>query len=704
METLLGGQAKTKTPLLNTFDYSFSDLVDISDLQQLIDQLSELAGCPIAILDADNTFLASAGLQKICTCFHRVHPETKKHCTESDCLIRQNLETENPIAYKCKNGLWDVAYPIVIEGKHVANIFFGQFFFDDEKIDVSYFEKQALKYGFDRTEYLRYLHEAPVISRKKAETLKNFSSTIALILTKTGYSNLLLKKEKIEEIRAANQQLEASELKFRKLFEQAGVGVVQVDVSSGMFINVNKKFADMLGYTIDEVLRLTFKDITYQADLIISKQAQDQLLKKQINEFSVEKRYVRKDGSAFWALLTATSMEEMPGGNQYQIAIVQDITERKKAETSLKQDNERFHTAMDAIDSVVYVADMENHEILFINKYVKNLFGDITGKKCYSALQGKTAPCDFCTNHLLLDVNGKANRPYIWEFQNLITKSWYQCHDQAIRWTNGKLVRFEMATDITLNKETENTLLENQIKLEELILTKDKLFSIIGHDLKNPFAVLLGASKLLLTYVEKNDLAKVESKAKMIHNASKQGHSLLENLLEWGRAQTGIIKCTPAYMNLKDKVSRSVRDVEGQAKNKNIIVSNEVPHDFYIVADENLLNVVFRNLLSNAIKFTHINGSVTIKAQMNGEMAEVSVIDTGIGIPKEHQDKLFRIDTNYQRKGTAEEESTSLGLILCKEFIEKHGGKIWVESEENMGSEFKFIIPVTNQSAQPLMI
>jgi signal transduction histidine kinase len=338
---------------------------------------------------------------------------------------------------------------------------------------------------------------------------------------------------------------------------------------------------------------------------------------------------------------------------------------------------------------------MESHEIVFINKYVKKLFGDINGKKCYSALQGKAAPCDFCTNHLLIDVNGKANRPYIWEFQNLITKRWYQCHDQAIPWTNGKLVRFEIATDFTLNKENEITLKENQIKLQELNLTKDKLFSIIGHDLKNPFAVLLSASNLLMTYLEKNDLPKVESKANMIHNASKQGYSLLENLLEWARSQTGIIQCMPAVMNLKNSVSESMKLVEGQAKNKNITLTNEVPDDFYLVADEDLLSVVFRNLLSNAIKFTHAEGSVTVKVRTDGDRYEISVVDTGIGIPKEHQNKLFRIDTNYQRKGTEEEDSTSLGLILCKEFIEKHGGKIWVESEENKGSEFKFIIPVS---------
>src|ERR1035437_935871 len=175
-------------------DYSFSDLVDIPDLQQLVNHLSKLAGCAMAIIDINDTILADSGWQKICTCFHRIHPETKKHCLESDSFIKQKLKTKNPIAYKCKNGLWDVAYPIIIEKKHLANIFFGQFFYDDEAIDISYFERQAGKYGFDKTEYLNSLHEVPVISRKQADTLKHFNAVLAKMLTKTGYSNLLLKK------------------------------------------------------------------------------------------------------------------------------------------------------------------------------------------------------------------------------------------------------------------------------------------------------------------------------------------------------------------------------------------------------------------------------------------------------------------------------------------------------------------------------
>jgi signal transduction histidine kinase len=346
------------------------------------------------------------------------------------------------------------------------------------------------------------------------------------------------------------------------------------------------------------------------------------------------------------------------------------------------------------MDAVVYVADMESHEILFTNNYVENVFGNILGKKCYEALQEKKEPCEFCTNHLLVDKNGKANHPYIWEFQNLITKQWYQCHDQAISWTDGKLVRFETATDITQNKENEQKLKEHEIKLQELNATKDKFFSIIAHDLKNPFTVLKNGSYLLAKHLENNDLIKSKEKAMMISNATKNTYELLDNLLLWAKSQTASMELDIRNLNLKSRLIKNIKEVENLASQKNISIINEVKEDFTLEADENLLSAVFRNLITNAIKFTNSGGEVTIKAELADNHIEIAVIDTGIGIPLEHQYKLFRLDVNYSRVGTEKEVSTGLGLILCKEFVEKHNGKIWFESEVEKGSIFKVKLPL----------
>lgn len=677
----------------SVIDFSFSDLVDVTDLQQLVNNLSELSGLAVAVSDSDNNTLVTCGLKKICTAFHCVHPATSANCIRSKKYSKQHLVKENPISLKCNNGLRENLYPIIIENKHVASIYLGQFLYDDEKIDKKHFTLQAEKYGFDKKEYLNCLKEIPFISHKNEENIKKLTVTLTKMLAKKGYSNLLLKKQKIDELRKANEELTESEFKFKKLFEQAGVGVSLVEYPSGKFVQVNNKFAEMMGYSINEMLKLTFLQITHPDDIANSQNSITELEKKLCNEFSIEKRYIRKDGTILWTILTISVLNKTSEGIVNNIAIIQDITSLKKSEFLLVEENNRFSTTMNAMDSVVYVADFENHELLFVNKYVENIFGDIRGKKCYTALQGKTTPCDFCTNHLLLDVNGKINVPHIWEFQNEITKRWYQCHDHAIKWTNGKIVRFESATDITTNKEIEQKLKEQELLLKELNATKDKFFSIIAHDLKNPFTVLKNSTYLLSKHLENGDISKSIEKAKMITNSVKNGYSLLENLLLWSKSQTGVLKIVIEDVNLKNRVEAIFNELENHANLKDISIKNEISHDLLVKADVNLISVVLRNLITNAIKFTNNGGKITIIAKANIDNIEIAVIDTGIGIPKKNHHRLFKLDDNFSRIGTAKETSSGLGLILCKEFVEKHNGKIWFESKENKGSIFRFTLP-----------
>jgi PAS domain S-box-containing protein len=503
--------------------------------------------------------------------------------------------------------------------------------------------------------------------------------------------------EDISERKKSDKEIKEKEQKFKTVFDQSPIGLVLFD-NDGKFLDCNPACLSMFGIDTTN----TLKDFDFFNAPNFSEQQKKEIKEgKKVRfemkfDFDLVKRlnlYQTKKTGQFYMSCFSTSFKIQEKNETGILLHLIDITERKKAEIILREENNRFRASMDAMDAVVYVADMENFDILFVNKYVKEIFGDIIGQKCYSVLQGKSTPCDFCTNHLLIDANGKVNQPHVWEFQNLVSKRWYQCHDQAIHWTNGKLVRFEMANDITVNKENELTLKENEILLRQLNSTKDKFFSIIAHDLKNPFTVLKTGSELLSIYLEKNDLENSKAKATMIANTIRHGYTLLENLLAWAKSQTDGIKFEPKKINFRNSVSKNIMEVEDHAIEKNIVIKNEIPEEMVLTADINLLSVVFRNLITNAIKFTHNGGSITITAKAENDCVEVAVIDTGIGIPKEHQYKLFRLDANFSRTGTANEASTSLGLILCKEFIERHKGKIWVESEENKGSEFRFTLP-----------
>jgi signal transduction histidine kinase len=231
-------------------------------------------------------------------------------------------------------------------------------------------------------------------------------------------------------------------------------------------------------------------------------------------------------------------------------------------------------------------------------------------------------------------------------------------------------------------------------ELKELNATKDKFFGIIAHDLKNPLSSLIGASELLINYANQLDKDNILNISMLLHGSAQQGYALLENLLEWSMTQTGKLEFSPQKMILNEVIKDTISIFKTQATNKNVDLQCKINGILEAEVDKNLICSVLRNLLSNAIKFTPKNGKVTIHAQRVRDSIEISVKDTGIGIPEEIGNDIFRIDIKYTREGTEQEKGTGLGLLLCREFIEKHGGEIWVESRLGEGSEFKFTIPL----------
>jgi signal transduction histidine kinase/streptogramin lyase len=239
-----------------------------------------------------------------------------------------------------------------------------------------------------------------------------------------------------------------------------------------------------------------------------------------------------------------------------------------------------------------------------------------------------------------------------------------------------------------------NTLLEDQKQhIEELNASKDKFFSIIAHDLKNPFQTIIGFSEMQKEEIKSGDSAGIGQYADLINASAVQTFRLLENLLEWARAQRGEILFNPVPINLNEVISEEFDMLSDMAKMKNIDLNCSIPDNLTIIADNDMIRTVARNLISNAIKFTHKNGKVDVVVKVENHLTNISVSDTGIGMSNEIIGKLFKIDANLSTRGTENEKGTGLGLILCKEFVEKHGGEIWVESEKGKGSIFRFVIP-----------
>ncbi len=259
---------------------------------------------------------------------------------------------------------------------------------------------------------------------------------------------------------------------------------------------------------------------------------------------------------------------------------------------------------------------------------------------------------------------------------------------------NGAIINYiAIKEDITARKQQEEIIKQNNTQLKELNATKDMFFSIIAHDLKNPFNNILGFSELLTHNVHKYNQDKTLQFAQSINRAARNAYKLLENLLEWARMQTGSIEFKPELIVLENLILEIIGVISANSTAKNILVSYEISDCIQMFADKNMINTVLRNLVTNAIKYTHKNGAVKIVTTCNVSEVHIAVIDNGIGINSEKIKKLFKINEKTTTPGTEDERGTGLGLILCKEFVEKHNGKIWVESEVGKGSRFIFSLP-----------
>lgn len=258
---------------------------------------------------------------------------------------------------------------------------------------------------------------------------------------------------------------------------------------------------------------------------------------------------------------------------------------------------------------------------------------------------------------------------------------------------NGRITKvLGNLVDITERKNNEEALRSSESKLKEINATKDKFFSIIAHDLKNPFNGILGFSNILKEEAKDMDLSTIQEYADMINRAATQVFRLLENLLSWARVQQGQIPFNPTTLSLKEIADEAVETLLENAQRKKIRIVDNIPENFLVTADADMLKTILRNLVSNAVKFTAANGEISLSAEETADYFEVSIKDNGKGMTRENAEKLFKIDTNYITRGTEEEEGTGLGLILCKEFVDKHHGNISVESDLDRGSTFRFTL------------
>ncbi len=454
----------------------------------------------------------------------------------------------------------------------------------------------------------------------------------------------------------------------------------------GNIVHVNSTVMNRLGYTWEElsgkpVLLVHPPERRGEAGRIVGEMLQGiaefcpvPLITKQGTQIPVETRV--KQG--IW------------DGKPAIFGVTKDISRIQHSE-------EKFSKMFHLNPSACGLSDLETHQYIEVNEAFYTLFGfdknEVIGKTAYDL--GIFTPEAGIAVMRLADSKGTVTNAEA----TLVAKNGDLKHVLLFAeniYVQDKKCRFTVVLDITERKKAEEELKKSETELRELNATKDKFFNIIAHDLKSPFNAILGFSDLLVERVREKDYFGIDKFASTIFQSSKRAMDLLMNLMEWSRSQTGKIAFKPRYFDLVEFLGDIIPLFDDIAGQKSITIGRDFPSKAIVFADQAMVSTVFRNLISNAIKFTRSGGHMTLKITPEQNGVLVSVSDSGIGIPEGRIGKLFRIDQSYSTTGTNNEQGTGLGLILCKEFVEKNGGKIWVESEEGKGSVFYFTLKTKN--------
>jgi PAS domain S-box-containing protein len=365
------------------------------------------------------------------------------------------------------------------------------------------------------------------------------------------------------------------------------------------------------------------------------------------------------------------------GFSLYQIAV---ITELKVAEEQLQGSHERFMMVLDSLDAGVYVADMDTYEILFVNKYIRDIFGDVVGKTCWKTLQkGQMGPCDFCTNKELVNAKGEPTGVYVWEFQNTVTRHWYELRDRAIRWVDGRIVRLEIATDITERKEMQERLLR-----QEKLAAVGQLAGSVGHDLRNPLGVISNSAYYLNMRLKEVD-EKVKRHLDLLQAEVKRCNQIITDLLDFSRVAPPALENIDVNIVIKGTLT-------GMEVPENIAVKTHLdPNLPRTHADPGQIQRAFQNLISNAVQAMPEGGTLEIKTGVKDGFVEIAFKDTGEGIPEENLHKVFEPLFSTRAKGVG------LGLAIVKGIIDGHEGRIEVESRVRKGTTCTVRLPVKGE-------
>jgi PAS domain S-box-containing protein len=500
----------------------------------------------------------------------------------------------------------------------------------------------------------------------------------------------------ISELMQAELALRESEEKYRALVDNAWEGITILDMN-GTVLFANRSIAHTFGIKDTDTLigRKVFDFIAPESIPLVMQDFTN-VMQGNDSYTSVYKCYAL-DGTELW--LESIGKAIHYEGEIADLVSLRDITERRAVEQELRDNEEKYRNLFNTMPNGFYRSTPEGY---FID--ANPALVEMLGYYSLDELKKVHIPTTIYVNEEERYDMDEYNTDFISELEiyRLRRKDgtiiWLEDNARYVKDEYGNIIYHEgICKDITDRLRKDAELKESEARLKELNATKDKFFSIIAHDLKNPLGNFRNIANVLYDQYDYFNEPDKKEYIKAIKDASEQVYELLENLLDWSRSQRGKIVFCPDIIDLYFISISCIGALKLSAANKNIKLVNNITIGSICYADANLVTTVMRNLTSNAIKFTPKDGTIEIgiidPSDNDSSMVTVYVKDNGVGISQEIKDKLFRIDQNVTTPGTSQEKGTGLGLILCKEFIEMHKGRIWVDSQQGIGSTFYFTVP-----------
>ena len=460
--------------------------------------------------------------------------------------------------------------------------------------------------------------------------------------------------------------------------------------------NVNKLAELIIGYDIEKIVGKNIIEL-------VPKMETDQIRNILQKSFATSvpntaEMVIRtSDGSNLNVLSMFRCFKDHDTNNVFCVLSIIDYTPQKMKEEIIRDSEERFKNMANTAPVMIWIADVEGL-FSFVNKVWLDYSGGELGNQLGINWLNNVHPDDLekLVNNYQKAL--KTKKPFSVEFRLMDKKSKYEWMliKGTPRYTNENVYMGFIGSCISIHdqKEFETKISNLNEELVHTIATKDKFFSIISHDLRSPLSGLMGILDILNTNYESLEEKEKREFITDAAVASKTTFTLMENLLEWSRIQTGKISYQPEMLRIQRLADNMAALYEQNLKNKEINFVNSIKPDIFAFADKSMTETIFRNLISNALKFTHTGGNITVSSEIENNMVIIKVEDSGVGIEQENITKLFRVDAGFSTKGTTEESGTGLGLIICKELAEKQKGKIWVESKKDEGSTFYFSVPI----------